>query len=157
ELWVEHNVWGRFLSPHAADGAASLVCTATRAAADCPAEPAFVELSFERGVPIRINGVTMPLVELIASLGTIAGAHGIGRISGPAGTPTIVAEMPAAVVLAAAHRELRRRTLSSEVIEFSPLVADAYARLVTKGGWFTPMRRALDGFVDVAEESITGS
>ena len=54
--------------------------TLTKSGSECPNEPAYVELSFERGVPVAINGVAMPLVDLIASLTTIAGAHGVGRL-----------------------------------------------------------------------------
>ena len=53
--------------------------TLTKPAEECPGAAAYVEMTFERGVPTAINGVVMPLVELIASLGTIAGAHGVGR------------------------------------------------------------------------------
>src|SRR5207253_8491987 len=80
---------------------------------ECPAQAAYVEMTFEAGVPTAINGVAMPLVELIASLGTIAGAHGVGRIdmveNRVAGIKSReIYEAPAALVLHMAHKALQR-------------------------------------------------
>ena len=91
------------------------IYTLTRAPHQSPDEPAYVEIEFARGVPVRANGIDMPLVELIESLETIAGAHGVGRIdrieTAPDGTKIReIAEAPAVVVLHAAYRALGART-----------------------------------------------
>src|SRR5262245_47136997 len=95
-LKVDLNLWGRTLmaSADAEDIPESAFAT-TRPLAACPDEAAVVELAFEDGRPTSINGVSMPLLDLIQSLGTIAGAHGVGRFRGAYGW----VEAPAAVVL----------------------------------------------------------
>jgi argininosuccinate synthase len=96
---VEANVWGRVIRGSIGTGAYQL----TRPIPDSPDTPAFLDIEFERGAPIRTNGVEMPLIEMIESIETIAGAHGVGRIAGPDGA---AAESPAAVVLHTACAEL---------------------------------------------------
>ncbi len=98
---VDANIWGRLICgpPTPRD------YTLTRAVGETPEEAAFVEVEFEDGVPVRTNGVEMPIIEMIESIETIAGTHGVGRIAGPNGA---FAESPAAVVLHAAHAELSR-------------------------------------------------
>ena len=135
--------------------------TLTKTGAECPNEPAYVELAFERGTPVAINGVAMPLVDLIVSLRTIAGAHGVGRLdlveTAPAGRCRKVYEAPAAVVLHAAHKELTKLavvTRSGALRQAGPRCN--YADLVCHGLWFTPFREALDAFVDKVQERVTG-
>ena len=87
----------------------------TKPARECPDEPAYVEIEFERGVPSAVNHVAMPMIELIACLNTIASTHGVGRIDvveHRVGSSRLreIGEAPAAVLLHAAHRELRRTT-----------------------------------------------
>jgi argininosuccinate synthase len=106
------NLWGRTL-----DQAGAFVLT--RSAQAAPDLPAYVEVAFEDGVPVAVNGVALPLVELISSLETIAGAHGVGRFEpggeGPARTrQTVTVEAPAAAVLQAAHRALRQHAAGSD-------------------------------------------
>src|SRR5205814_9035335 len=81
---TDSNLWGRSIECGVLEDPwqepPEEIYTLTKSAAECPDEPAYVEIAFEGGVPSAINGVQMPLLDLIASLGTIAGAHGIGRI-----------------------------------------------------------------------------
>jgi argininosuccinate synthase len=128
------------------------IYTLTKPAEECPSQAAHVEMMFERGVPTAINGVVMPLVELIASLGTIAGAHGVGRGLSPRG----IYEAPAAVVLQAAHRELQRMVSTREAARFLRLVSLQYADIAHNGQWFTPLREALDACVDKVQARVTG-
>ena len=80
-----------------------------------PAEPAFVDIAFVRGVPTALNGVVLPLTELVASLGMLAATHGVGHIV----DERLVCAAPAAVLLHAAHGELTRAATSPEVEPFS--------------------------------------
>src|SRR5437879_10841000 len=103
----------------------------------------------------------MPLVDLIESLGTIAGAHGAGRIDMVENRlvgikSREVYEAPAAVALHAAHRALETITLSRDVMRFKQRVADEWARLVYDGLWFSSLRSALDAFVQATQEHVTG-
>ena len=93
---VDANVWGRVIRGSTASEAYKL----TRAISDSPDTAAFLTIDFDRGTPVRANGVDMPLIEMIESIETIAGTHGVGRVRGPDGTR---AESPAAVVLHTAY------------------------------------------------------
>ena len=137
------------------------IYTLTKAPEECPAEPAYVEIAFERGVPVAVNGVAMPLLDLIASLGTIAGAHGVGRIDMVENRlvgikSREIYEAPAATLLHAAHKELQKLVISRDFERFARLVSGHYADLVYNGLWFTPLREALDAFVEKVQERVTG-
>jgi len=156
---VETTLWGRWVETNGAS--ADAIYTLTRSAADCPAEAATVDISFERGVPRAINGVSMPLIELIASLGTIAGAHGVGRIdmveNRMVGSKSReIYEAPAAVVLHEAHKELQKMVVTREADRFSRLVSVQYADTIYNGLWFTPLREALDAYINSVQERVTG-
>jgi argininosuccinate synthase len=148
---VETTLWGRWIETNGAPADANF--TLTRAAADCPAEAATVEILFERGVPRAINGVAMPLVELIASLGTIAGAHGVGRMQ----SAGAVCEAPAAVLLHDAHRQLEARVLPEDLRRFAQIASREYVDLIRGGGWFTPLREALDAFFEQIQGRANGT
>jgi argininosuccinate synthase len=129
---------------------------------EAPDTPAYVEISFERGVPAAINGVPMALTELIESLSIIAGQHGVGRIaveeSDLAGARLRhVYEAPAAVVLHAALTALETSVLPREVTRLKRDRAAEYAHLVCSGLWFTPRREAMDAFNAKVQENVTGS
>ncbi len=138
------------------------VYTLTKSPADAPDAPAYVSLDFERGLPTAVNGVTMPLVELIASLETIAGAHGVGRIdmceNRLVGIKSReIYEAPAAVVLHAAHRELESLVIPRDLDRIKTGLAPVYADLVYNGLWFTPTRRAIDALVADVQRRVTGT
>jgi argininosuccinate synthase len=160
------NLWGRVVEWRSADAEwtepPESIYTLTKRPAECPHEPAFVELTFEAGMPTAVNGVTMPFVELIASLVTIAGAHGVGRVarvkkSASGSEWRVVWEAPAAVVLQAAHGELQRMVTSSEASRFMRLVSIEYGDVIDRGLWFSPLREALDACVDRIQQRVTGT
>jgi argininosuccinate synthase len=132
---LRSNLWGVYGS--------------TRAPRALPAEAAAVEIRFERGVPGSVNGVPMPLVELISTLAHLAGAHRIGRID----TPEAVLDAPAAVVLHTAHRELQKR-------KAPPKDGDAlsrqYADIIAMGQWPTPARGVLDKTIEKSQKRVNG-
>src|SRR5262249_37712058 len=130
---VRATSWGRYVGSRDDGGPRpelGSLYKLTRPLADCPHEPAFVDVTFAQGIPVEINGVPMPLVELLANLDMIAGAHGVGRsplgelLVGPGIADTVpveslrlatesavvrsISEAPAATVLQAAHAALRR-------------------------------------------------
>ena len=127
-----------------------------------PDTPAYVDLVFDRGVPTTVNGVAMPLVELVASLETIAGAHGVGRIDMVENRlvgikSREIYEAPAAVVLHAAHRELESLVIPRDLERIKAGLSPVYADLVYNGLWFTPTRRAIDALVADVQQHVTGS
>ena len=137
------------------------IYTLTKSPAECPNEPAYVEISFERGVPTAINGVAMPLIDLISTLGMIAGAHGVGRIDMVENRlvgikSREIYEAPAAVALHTAHKELQKLVTTRDLDRFARIVSRQYADIVYDGLWFMPLREALDAFVDTVQERVTG-
>lgn len=137
------------------------IFTLTKSVVRSPDTPAYVELDFERGVPTAVNGVSMGLVELIGSLETIAGTHGVGRIDMVENRlvgikSREIYEAPAAVVLHAAHRELETLVIPRDLERLKNGLSTAYADLVYNGLWFTPTRTALDALVSDVQRRVTG-
>ena len=133
----------------------------TKAPEGCPDAPAYVEVEFQAGVPTRVNGVAMPLTELINSLDTIAGAHGVGRIdmleNRLVGIKSReIYEAPAATLLHTAHRELEAIVIPRDLERIKHDLGRTYADLVYNGLWFTPAREAIDAFVAKVQERVNG-
>lgn len=162
----ESNLWGRSIEVDgAADGFSEPhedMFVLTRAPIACPDEAAYVDLTFDRSGPTAINGVSLPLLDLIASLTTIAAAHGVGRIDPVehrVGRDVIreVGEAPAAVLLHAAEQELRKIPGARDFERFFRTVSAEYADLIESGRWFSPLRETLDAFVARAQEKMAGT
>ena len=124
--------------------------------------PAYVTIDFAQGMPTAVNGVMMPLLELIASLETIAGAHGVGRIDMMENRlvgikSREIYEAPAAVVLHAAHREIERLVIPRDLDRIKTGLSSVYPDLVYTGLWFTPTRRAVDALVADIQPRVTGA
>ncbi len=160
------NLWGRSIEYGVLDDPwlepPADVYQLTRSPADAPNQPAYVEVEFEAGVPVAINGVSMSLVELIGSLETIAGAHGIGRIdmleNRLGGTKSReIYEAPAAVLLHAAHNELQKYVTPRDLARLASELGVKYADLVYTGLWYTPTREAIDALVAKVQERVTGA
>jgi argininosuccinate synthase len=163
---IDTNLWGRSIERGGLDDAwqesPEDVYALTRAPQDCPDEPAYVEIEFERGVPLRANGIEMPLVELIESVETIAGAHGVGRIDMVENAMTGVKsreiyEAPAAVVLHTAHSELEKLVVPRDLERLGHDLGRAYADLAYNGRWFSPTREAIDAFMRTIQPRVTGA
>jgi argininosuccinate synthase len=162
---VDANVWGRSIRADSQDDEhlelPEGLYTLTRSAKECPDEPAYLEIEFERGLPVRANGIEMPLLELIESLDIIAGAHGVGRIQLAKNLEDrrsrTAFEAPAAVLLHAAHRELEAHALPDDFNRMKQALSRAYADLVTVGQWVSPTRESIDAFVRTAQPHVTGS
>ena len=134
----------------------------TKSPAEAPDTPAYVEIEFEKGVPVKINGVAMGLVELITSLETIAGAHGVGRLDMVENRlvgikSREIYEAPAAVALHTAHKELETMVIPRDLERLKRQMGAVYADLVYNGLWFTPTREAIDAFVQKVQERVTGT
>jgi argininosuccinate synthase len=133
----------------------------TVAPTQAPDSPTYLNLAFERGTPVALNGRQMPLHALIAELNRDAGAHGVGRIdhleSRVVGIKSReVYECPAATVLISAHQALEALVLPRDLLDFKRTVEQRYGQLVYDGLWFSPLREALDAFVGSTQERITG-
>jgi argininosuccinate synthase len=133
----------------------------TRSPSEAPHVPAYVEIEFQQGVPTSINGVAMSFMELIQSLETIAGVHGVGRVdmveNRLVGVKSReVYEAPAAVVLHAAHKELQAFVTPRDLERLTADLGVKYADLVYNGHWYGPTREAIDALVDNVQEKVTG-
>lgn len=133
----------------------------TKAIADTPNEPEYVEIGFEKGNPVSINGETLSGTALVSKLNAIAGNHGVGRIdmieNRVVGIKSReIYEAPALLVLVAAHQDLESLTLTSDVAHYKRGIEDPYSRLIYEGLWYSPLKEALDAFIDKTQERVTG-
>ena len=128
-----------------------------------PGQPTYIEIGFQSGEPVTLDGVEMPPVELIDRLTKIGGMNGVGRMSyvenrlvGIKSRETY--ECPAAAILFQAHRALEELTLDREMIHYKEeSISHEYSRLVYYGLWFSPLREALDAFVNASQQNVTGT
>jgi argininosuccinate synthase len=128
---------------------------------NAPDEPTYIEIDFEKGIPVMIDGKKYNPVELIEKLNQIAGANGVGTIdiveNRRVGMKSRgVYETPGGTVLYQAHNSLEKLILDRDTMSFKKIVAEKYAQLVYDGLWFTPLREALAKFVDSTQEYVTG-
>jgi len=126
-----------------------------------PDEPEYVTISFTKGVPVAINGKELSPVELIETLNSLGAKHGIGRVDlvedRLVGMKSRgVYETPGGTILMTAHKELEHLVLDKDTFRFKQEVAGKYAELIYYGLWWSPFRKALDAFVDAANENVTG-
>ena len=158
---VDENLWGRSIEAGVLEDALLTppedAFRWTSPVDYAPASPLFLELDFEKGVPIGQGGSA----SLVAELNRLGGLHGVGRIDMIEDRfvgikSREVYEAPAAVILHAAHRALEDLVLDGEAARFKTSVAQEYARLVYQGKWFTSHRRNLDAYVLSTQEAVTG-
>ena len=126
------------------------------------ARAAVVTVEFRQGVPVALNGARSEAVRLIERLNALGAAHGIGRAdmieSRVIGIKSReIYEAPAGTILLEAHQELERLVLDRELLRFKQGVAPAYAHLVYAGLWYTPLKRALDAFIEQAQRRVSGT
>src|SRR6266545_2621897 len=126
-----------------------------------PNEPEYVEISFEKGAPVKVNGESLDPVPLIETLNEIGGRNGCGRVdlveNRLVGMKSRgVYETPGGTLLLAALRELESLCLDRESAHYKEVVAHKYAEMVYFGQWFTPLRAALDAFVNSLTAPVSG-
>ncbi|MEG0979674.1 MAG: argininosuccinate synthase, partial [Oscillospiraceae bacterium] len=123
-----------------------------------PNKPTYITLSFEKGIPVALNGEKIGSVEMVKALNAIGGANGIGlvdlvenRLVGMKSRG--VYETPGGAILYRAHAVLETLTLDRDTHHYKELIANRYAELVYFGQWFTPLRESLAAFVDKTQET----
>lgn len=163
---TDQNLWGRSVECGALEDPWNEppedIYTLTKSPAQAPDAGAYVEIEWERGVPVSVNGVAMPLTELIDSLETIAGVHGVGRIDMVENRlvgikSREIYESPAGIVLHAAHRELEGLVVPRDLHRLKQRLSQEYADIVYNGLWFSPTREAIDAFVQNVQQRVTGT
>ena len=133
----------------------------TKALSDTPADPAYLEIHFELGIPTQIDGESMAGIDLISHLNTLAGGHGVGRVDHVENRlvgikSREIYEAPAATVLHAAHQALETLTLTKEQARTKAKIVQEYADVVYNGLWFTHHRQDLDAYVQSTQRYVTG-
>ena len=136
--------------------------TMTRSPQEAPNREELVEIGFERGVPVSVDGMKLEPVQLVELLNEIAARNAVGRIDLVENRFVGIKsrglyETPGGTLITTAHRELEALTLDREVAHYKEQVALRYAELVYFGLWFTPLREALDAFVENTQQLVTGS
>ncbi|MCM8775479.1 MAG: argininosuccinate synthase [Candidatus Omnitrophica bacterium] len=124
-------------------------------------KPKYLEIEFEKGIPVRLNGVSKTMVQMIESLNAIAGAYGVGRFDQIENRlvgikSREIYEAPAAEVLLTAHTEIEGMVMDREFLHFKKLLSEKYAELVYYGLWFSPLKNALDQFFASNQHRVTG-
>ena len=133
--------------------------TAPQAAPDAPQ---YVTLHFDKGFPVALDGQALGPVALLSQLNEIGGSHGVGRVdmveNRLVGMKSRgVYETPGGTILYTAHQGLESICLDRETLHYKDVIAQRYAELVYYGQWFTPLRQALDAFVQKTQETVTGA
>jgi argininosuccinate synthase len=162
---IDENLWGRTAEcgpledPWVAPPEDAFARTAP--AAERPTEPAEIVIAFERGVPAALEGKAMDLPALIRSLDALGGSYGFGRVDMIENRRVGIKsrelyEVPGALAIITAHRALEDLTLEREVAHEKPRIEQRWTDLVYDGQWFSPLRLALDAFVDSTQTHVTG-
>ena len=163
---VDENLWGRSIEAGPLEDPdhepTEDVFELTTSPENAPDEPQYVEIGFEGGLPITLDGERFQLVDLISALGTVAGANGVGRIDMVEDRlvgikSREIYECPSALAIIAAHRELETMTLTRDVLRFKATTELRYAELAYEGLWFTPLKTALDAFIAETQKTVTGT
>ena len=163
---VDENLWGRSCECGIIEDAwaepPKEAWDWTAEPTEAPNEPEYVEIGFEKGIPISVNGEKMDGIKLIETVNKIASRNGVGRIDhvedrlvGIKSRETY--ECPAAIVLTQAHRALEFLTLQKDVLEFKKIVEQRFSQLAYNGLWFGTLRESLASFIDTTQEFVTGT
>ncbi len=129
---------------------------------DAPDEPEYLEIGFVKGIPVSLNGEEMDAVELFVELNKVGGRHAIGRIdiveNRLVGMKSRgVYETPAGTIVRRAHQLLESICLDKHTMHYKDFIAVKYAELVYNGMWYSKLRESLDGFVEVTQQTVTGT
>jgi len=162
---IDENLWGRSIECGVLEDPwvepPDDAFTMTKSPAQAPDKPGYVEIGFENGIPLAIDGKEMDGVSLIQQLNGLAGNHGVGRIDHVENRlvgikSREIYEAPAAIVLLQAHQALEAMALSKAQLRFKQRVAQEYSDLIYDGLWFTALRRDLAAYVESSQRFVAG-
>jgi argininosuccinate synthase len=163
---IDENLWGRSIECGVLEDTWNEppddVFLWTKSPEKTPARPAYLEIVFDKGIPVSLDGKKLEPVALIQRVHDLAGQHGIGRVDHVENRlvgikSREVYEAPAAVVLLKTHQALEDLVLAKEQLRFKAKVAAEYADLIYNGLWFTGMRRDLAAYVESTQRYVTGT
>ncbi|MBA4550983.1 argininosuccinate synthase [Thermoactinomyces vulgaris] len=162
---IDQNMWGRSCecgeleNPWQAPPEAAYEWTCPLVGT--PDQPDEIEIAFEKGVPVSLNGNRLSFPEILEQLNKLAGKHGVGRIDHVEDRlvgikSREVYECPGAVTLINAHRELEFLTQPKDVLQFKATVEKKWSEMVYDGLWYSPLKKALDAFIEETQQVVTG-
>jgi argininosuccinate synthase len=163
---IDANIWGRACEAGVLENpwaeAPEAAFDWTNPIESTPDAAEYIEIEFEQGVPVALNGEKLPLVQLIETLNQLGGKHGVGRIDHIENRlvgikSREVYENPAALILINAHKELEFLTLPREVTQFKTQVEQQMAKIIYEGLWYSPLKAALDAFIDETQKVVSGT
>ncbi len=163
---IDENLWGRSIECGVLEDPwvepPEDAFTWTKSPKEAPNAPDYVEIDFEQGTPVSIDGEKMGGITLIQTLNSRAGNHGVGRIDHLENRlvgikSREIYEAPAATVLLQAHQALQAMTLAKEQLRFKQKVAMEYADLVYNGLWFTALHEDLAAYIQSSQRHVTGT
>jgi argininosuccinate synthase len=163
---IDANLWGRSIESGALEDTWNEppedVFLWTKSPEKTPARPVYLEIGFDHGIPVSLDGQKLDGVALVQKVHDLAGRYGVGRIDHVENRlvgikSREVYEAPAAVVLLKAHQALENLVLAKEQLRFKAKVAAEYADLIYNGLWFTGMRQDLAAYVESTQRYVTGT
>jgi argininosuccinate synthase len=163
---IDENLWGKSIEcgiledPWIEPPADAFTMTVDPS--EAPDEPVYVEIEFEQGAPVAVDGQKMDMITIIDTINKIAGGNGFGRIDKVENRlvgikSREIYEAPAALTLIMAHRELEDLTLERDVAHFKYGIELKYAELVYNGLWFGPLRESLEAFINETQKVVNGT
>jgi len=163
---IDDNLWGRAIEcgvledPWIEPPADIYTLTADSRGNTCD-EPEYAEITFEQGLPIALNGEVLSFHEIINEMNTLAGKHGFGRIdmieNRLIGVKSReIYEVPGALTLITAHKALEDLCLERDLLHYKLQIEQKWSELVYNGMWFSPLKEALDGFIETTQQLVTG-
>ena len=163
---VDQNLWGRAnecgVLENPWNEAPEDAYDLTVAPEEAPDSPVYVNIDFEAGVPVALDGEKMKLADLILELNDLAGQHGVGRIDHVENRlvgikSREIYECPGAVTLLAAHKEIEDLTLVRELAHFKPIIENELSNLIYNGLWFNPATEALIAYLKSTQQVVNGT
>lgn len=163
---VDENLWGRSVEAGVLENAwqepPADVWEWTANPGAWPAEPCYLEIQFERGIPVALDGERMEGVQLVERLSQLAGSYGVGRVDHIENRlvgikSREIYEMPAGWTLYLAHEWLEQMTLTRDAARFKRLVAEEYSNLIYNGLFFSPLRTDLQAFITSTQRHVSGT
>ncbi|MCK4777885.1 MAG: argininosuccinate synthase [Actinomycetia bacterium] len=163
---IDENIWGRAIECGVLEDAwrepPEEIYKLTKNPTSLDTEPEYVEITFKDGKPVELNNKKIELIELIRKIGEIAGSHGFGRIDMIENRfvgikSREIYEAPSALSLIIAHQDLEKLTMEKDLYHFKEMVESRFAELIYNGYWHSPLREALDSFINKSQENTTGT
>jgi len=163
---IDENLWGRSIECGVLEDPwmepPDDVFQWTRSPKDTPDEPVYIEIDFEKGIPVSLDGREMDGISLIQKLNKLGGEYGVGRIDHIEDRlvgikSREIYEAPAATLLLTAHRSLESMTLSKEQLRFKQKVAAEYADLIYNGLWFCSLHQDLSAYIRSSQQYVSGT